>query len=298
MRKFLALVLAGAMLLPGAALAETVDGGRQVATAWLDQSGTEVSVMVDLSGGWSVEFARGAIYLYDGDYSEDEATAIGLTLDQEVFEEYWNEAVSTEGNREIEDSLYYKTEDGFGTFLTRVGEDAFFMLQVWGDVDEDAVFDRVTVERFAPDEPVVGMSNPWTETSAEGLMEALGLGFTVPEGAENVSYYMLEEEDLAEMEFDLDGMTYTARIRPAAEWTDISGMYYEWDNTMEDFTIGHCPAWEGRAVAGEGTADLCLWFDIVPGLMYSLSTVSEDDLDGFDLTAIAAQVYAPVQGDS
>ena len=146
--------------------------------------------------------------------------------------------------------------------------------------------------------PVEGMPNPWLDTTAEGLMEALGVEFKVPEGAENVVFRMLKEESLAEMDFDLDGMEYTARIQPAVEWTDISGMYYEWENTLEDFTIGSCPAWEGRAADGEATADLCLWFDVVPGLMYSLGTVGEGDLDGFDLTAIAEQVYAPVQGDA
>ena len=146
--------------------------------------------------------------------------------------------------------------------------------------------------------PGAGMPNPWTETTAEGLMEALGLEFIVPEGAENVTYRMLKDEALAEMEFDLDGMRYTARIQPAVEWTDISGMYYEWENTLEDITIGGRAAWEGRAADGDHTADLCLWFDVVPGLMYSLGTVGEGDLDGFDLTAVAEQIYAPVQGDA
>ena len=78
----------------GVGLTEESIGGRQVATAWLDQADKEISVMVDLSGGWSVEFAHGAFYLYDGDYSEDsDATAIGLTLDQEVFEEYCTDLV-------------------------------------------------------------------------------------------------------------------------------------------------------------------------------------------------------------
>ena len=146
--------------------------------------------------------------------------------------------------------------------------------------------------------PVTGVPNPWTETTAEGLIEALGLEFNVPEGAENVAFRMLKDETLAEMEFDLDGMTYTARIQPAVEWTDISGMYYEWENTLDDITIGGRPAWEGRAADGDDTADLCLWFDIVPGLMYSLGTVGEGDLDGFDITAIAEQIYVPVQGDA
>ena len=138
------------------------------------------------------------------------------------------------------------------------------------------------------------MSDPWTDTNADGLMEALGFEFNVPGEAENVAYRILDGAALAELQFDLDGMSYTARIQPAEEWTDIFDMYYEWENTMDDFTIGGCPAWEARAADGEYTADLCLWFDAEPGLMYSLATVSEDDLDGFDLTAVAEQIYVPI----
>ena len=110
MKKAITLFLVAGMLIAfslcagGAGFAEEGNGGRQVATAWLDQEGNEISVLVDLTGGWSVEFARGALYLYEGDYSEDkEAVAIGITLDQEVFEEYCAEAASAETYREIQE---------------------------------------------------------------------------------------------------------------------------------------------------------------------------------------------------
>ena len=90
MKKMIASILMASLLFAlslcagGAGLAE--NEGRQVATAWLDQEGAEISIVVDLTGGWSVEFARGAVYLYDGNYSEDaESVAIGMTLEQEVF---------------------------------------------------------------------------------------------------------------------------------------------------------------------------------------------------------------------
>ena len=35
--------------------------------------------------------------------------------------------------------------------------------------------------------------------------------------------------------------------------------------------------------------ELCLWYDVVPGLMYSLSVYTVDP-DGLDLTAVAAMV--------
>ena len=136
--------------------------------------------------------------------------------------------------------------------------------------------------------------NPWTETTSEGLMQTLGLSFDVPEGAENIVYRMLEEEMLAEMQFDLNGIHFNARIKPAAESEDISGMHCEWLSD-EPVAIGWC---EGRllhAEDGESTADLCLWFDAAPGLMYSLSALSPD---GTDLLPLADAVYHVTQGDS
>ena len=147
------------------------------------------------------------------------------------------------------------------------------------------------------EETLIGMPNPWISVSAEELTDTLGLAFSVPEGAENIAYRILEAEQMAEMTFSLDGMDYTARIKPAAEFEDISGMYFDWETPNEDSTVAGIPAWEARANDGDTTLDLCMWFDAAPGLMYSLST-GADDLDGFDIIAIAEQVYLPMQGDA
>ena len=144
---------------------------------------------------------------------------------------------------------------------------------------------------------LLGMENPWTDTTAEDLMEALGLAFGIPEEAEEVAFRMLEEEVGAEMRFTLNGMAFTARLKPAAEFEDISGLYYEWETVSEDITVMGREAWEARATDEDMTVDLCLWFDAAPGLMYSLST-SAEDLDGFDLIAIAEQVFLPMQEDA
>ena len=63
-------------------------------------------------------------------------------------------------------------------------------------------------------------------------------------------------------------------------------------------TIGHCPGTIGQAKTGsEDYVELCLWYDLAPGLMYSLS-VYTTDLDGLDLIAVAEMVYKPMQGDA
>ncbi|MBR2570893.1 MAG: hypothetical protein IKE30_02000, partial [Clostridia bacterium] len=241
MKKPIALFLVAGMLFAlslcaeEAALAEESSDGRQVATAWLDQAYNEISVMVDLSGGWSVEFAHGALYLYDGDYSEDkDATAIGLTLEQEVFEEYCAEAASSESYREIEGAKYYMREDGTGAYLTTVGDDAYFLLFVNDVAEGDAVFERIKLKRYAPEESgaeSVGMANPWTEVkTAEEAADGAGVGyFTVPE--ENtettggpVNWYGFQYmKGIAEADGAIGAAELTVRKGLKQDTEDVSG---------------------------------------------------------------------------
>ena len=147
----------------------------------------------------------------------------------------------------------------------------------------------------------IGMENPWLDLSAEELMQLSGFEFALPEGAEDVIYRYLPEENLAEMQFSLFGDEFCARIQPAAleygQLMNISDIYLPMENE-EEITVKHCYGRIGQSQTGsEDWVELCLWYDIVPGVMYSLSVYSTD-LDGLDLTAVAEQVYVPVQGDA
>jgi len=136
------------------------------------------------------------------------------------------------------------------------------------------------------------IANPWTETTPEELVETLGLSFNPPEGAQEIVYRMLESEALAEMQFVYEGANCTARIKPAVEFEDISGMYYEWEDSGE-CEIQYCPgAWMQMAADGQ-TVALCLWYDVVPGLMYSVSAAGETDI-----VALANVLFTPAQGDA
>ena len=75
----------------------------------------------------------------------------------------------------------------------------------------------------------LAVANPWVESTSGDIAEAIGATFGVPVGAEDVAYSLMPSENLAEMRFTLDGMEYTARIKPSEEFDDISGMYYEWE---------------------------------------------------------------------
>ena len=143
----------------------------------------------------------------------------------------------------------------------------------------------------------VGMANPWVETDAEGVMQMVGVEFGIPAGAENISYSVLEVESLAEMRFTWNGLEYTARIKPCAAFEDISGLYYDEWLAEDPCEIQWCEGVCRRAQDDMGTVDVCLWFDVAPGIMYSVST-SAADLDGFDIQAAAEQLFVPMQGDA
>ena len=139
------------------------------------------------------------------------------------------------------------------------------------------------------------VANPLVESDAEGVQQTLGFALTVPEDAENVLYFILSG-DTEELHFTLNGLDYVARLKATAEFEDISGIYYEWTDTL-DGTIENCQCKQMRYCGDEADVDVCLWYDAVPGLMYSLST-GDSSLDGFDITAVAMQVYAPIPGNN
>ncbi|MBR2667057.1 MAG: hypothetical protein IKD96_02725 [Oscillospiraceae bacterium] len=130
---------------------------KQTASAWLDQDGSTISATVDLTGGWSVEFARGAVYLYDSeDYEHRQAIAMGLTLDKEVYDEYAAEAAEAESFRELENGCCYTQSDGTQAYLSTVGDDAYFMVCVNPGADGDAIYARFETEPENPGEPAYG----------------------------------------------------------------------------------------------------------------------------------------------
>lgn len=149
----------------------------------------------------------------------------------------------------------------------------------------------------APEESEpVGLANPWREVGAEEAA-LLGAGaFTLPEGAENAVWRVLGDgaDAMVELRFDLDGLSFTARRQRTDDaQADISGLYYEWTDQMEQPFGGRdgapvCRSF--RHVGDDGAVDLCACYDPAAGVAYSLSTAGKD-LDGFDLQAIAEQVF-------
>ena len=249
-----------------------------------------------------------------------------MSVGEQIDENSWRVRVDSltqeqeAGVETIEDDIRYVTADPYGisegdemrlflpgTPVEALTEDMRMWAHLLGE-DAPAALEDWFLYSEANDSGFVGysleglnMANPWLDLTAEELQRASGLSFNVPEGAENVVYRWLEDENLAEMQFTLGGDEYCARVKPSAlengEMENISGMYFAWENA-EDITVGGCPGTIGQAQTGsEDWVELCQWYDAAPGLVYALSVYTTDP-DGLDLTAVAEMVYAPMQADA
>lgn len=152
-------------------------------------------------------------------------------------------------------------------------------------------------ESTEAEEETANMANPWTTTDREGLLAATGFDMEAPEGATDVIYSYMESDMLAQMDYMLDDMIFVYRMQFANEFTDISGMQYTWD-AEEDGTVSDRQA-KYYVYTGSETEDgiqMVNWYDVVPGVMYSLSAMGSD-LDGMDIQAYAESIFVPLQGE-
>lgn len=134
--------------------------------------------------------------------------------------------------------------------------------------------------------------------TAQEIVETLGYQMAVaPDGAEQVVYDVLTLDGLAvgETIFVLDGISYTYRTAATpeitADFADISGLTGPYP-VNESTVISYCDA---RLSYEEGGSGKIVWFDTVPGLLYSLSMESSASADA--LTEMAGHLFAPAQGD-
>ena len=152
----------------------------------------------------------------------------------------------------------------------------------------------------AVSEEAVGMANPWSDCSEEEAASVCPRLFKAPAGASDIKWSKMEDQAegkgiLFQLSFTLNGNEFCARAQcGAAETDEIHGLYYDWnvtdDCTLANWGEGHMQGKTYRYIDDNNTVDLITWYDIEIGIAYSLS-VSAPDLDGFDIQAIAEQMY-------
>jgi len=143
-----------------------------------------------------------------------------------------------------------------------------------------------------PEESEDGIPNPLRESTADEILQTLGITFNLPQEAQDVSYSIIEIAEanpIAQAQFTLNDAGYAYRIQSTDAFTDISGSYYDW-TTIEAIDIAYC---SGELRYIEGGAGICLWYDIVPGLMYSVSTDTGTSRDS--LLSLADELYVPAK---
>ena len=156
----------------------------------------------------------------------------------------------------------------------------------------------------AGEEELIGMANPWVDITEEEANAECTRLFKAPDGAKDVSWMKCDglgdpEQGvgpLIQLSFYLDDMNFTARAQQGAEEDkDIAGNYVDWTVGPEDVTLanwgeGNMKGKTYRSVNDSGYVDMITWYDIEIGIAYSLS-VAADDLEGFDIQAVAEQMY-------
>lgn len=135
--------------------------------------------------------------------------------------------------------------------------------------------------------------------TAYAILTNLGYPMDVaPTAAANVTYDVYDVGGLtvAETSFTLDGISYTYRTAGTSEVTypfaDISGETKAYTTRVET-ELGWCQAVIYAAADGSGKI---IWFDIAPGLLYSLTM--NQDASAENLLAMAETLYEPTQGNA
>ena len=143
-----------------------------------------------------------------------------------------------------------------------------------------------------PKEGSVGLANPVHEMTPEEILTRYGIDLAYLAEYENAAFSVIDGDPVVmQARFLKDGCEYTYRVATPPQETDISGMYYEWSE-QSNAPVGRCEALVRLAKDGAGVIS---WYDLVPGVMYSLATAGKTDAAA--LTALAGELFVPTQGE-
>ena len=111
-------------------------------------------------------------------------------------------------------------------------------------------------------------------TTASQILQATGLDVTVaPDNAENITYnaFRMDGLTVAETTFQRGGVTYAYRMAGTSElleeFKDISDMA----GPFSQVTAGEVCWCRAKISLDDGGQGKIIWFDLVPGILYSLS---------------------------
>jgi D-alanyl-D-alanine carboxypeptidase len=266
MKKIFAAGITAAMILgtTAAVHAETelMFKGKQSASGYLDQDGNEVLVTVDLSDGWSVEFAHGAVYLYDGPNDVGkEAAAVGLTIDEEVYNEQLAIAETQDDYRADDGITAYTEPAGSKNYFFAPGENSYFMIAVSENAEEDAdaIMSRISVQSVQDEADESAGSELFKYADISAAMDKVLEEFSTWNGCELTDLWYAGDEASSEQNLEWlnglkEGAGYTQCMEllmdfhsPSKE-EDLKGTAWEPDTEYKDYEW-----WLARTDGGEWT---------------------------------------------
>jgi len=141
-------------------------------------------------------------------------------------------------------------------------------------------------EETTQGESTAQVVNPVKDSDSDAIKKDYGIDFSEPEGAATVSYHTISDET-AQMDFILNGVKYCARAQKSEEYSDISGMYYQW-TSVTSAEINGCEAQVHIYEAEEENAGSVTWIDESVPMVYSLSA---DSADSDEIVRVAREVF-------
>ncbi len=134
--------------------------------------------------------------------------------------------------------------------------------------------------------------------TVDSIFSTLGSQLSnAPEGAGDIHYNAFHLDGLAvgETTFTLDGVSCAYRIaltyETSSDFADISGVEEEFAHHAQA-EVGWCPA---RLAWNDGGAGKVVWFDLVPGQLFSLSVDAGASQER--LLDLAGQLFLPAQDE-
>lgn len=142
-------------------------------------------------------------------------------------------------------------------------------------------------------------NTPEVLTTAAQILQATGLNvFVAPKTAENITYnvFLLDGLTVAETTFQVDGITYAYRIagtlETQADFADISELALPFARTTAS-KVFWC---EAKLSFNPNEQGKIIWFDVVPGIVHSLSMDTGASEEA--LLHMANALFEPAQGDN
>ena len=103
---------------------------KQTASAWIGDDTAGATAIIDLSGGWSVDFAEDCFTLYDCEITENaDYAAMGVIVEKAAYNDYLKAAQNSDTYKKTNDYVYFENEDG-AIYLRIINNEAHFVLIV------------------------------------------------------------------------------------------------------------------------------------------------------------------------